>query len=165
MPDALLVVNASPLIFLGNAGHLELLHTLGASRIIVPEPVFDEVMSGGYTDNAAKAISDASWLERRPSPPIPESVVAWEIGKGESSVIATALHEPSARVVIDDLNGRKCALAHGLDVVGTLGVVIAAHRQGRIDDPRAVFLELRTAGMWLSDAVIARVLRTAGIKS
>jgi hypothetical protein len=38
MPDALLVVNASPLIFLGNAGYLELLHTLGASRIIVPEP-------------------------------------------------------------------------------------------------------------------------------
>jgi predicted nucleic acid-binding protein len=165
MPDALLVVNASPLIFLGNAGHLELLHRLGASRIIVPEPVFDEVMAGGYTDNAAKAISDASWLERRPSPPIPESVVAWEIGKGESSVIATALHEPSARVVIDDLNGRKCALAHGLAVVGTLGVVIAAHRQGRIDDPRAVLLELRTAGMWLSDAVIARVLRTAGINS
>ena len=32
---------------------LELLHTLGASRIIVPEPVFDEVISGGYTDKAA----------------------------------------------------------------------------------------------------------------
>jgi predicted nucleic acid-binding protein len=162
MPDALLVVNASPLIFLANAGHIELLHTLGASRIIVPEPVCDEVMSGGYTDKAARAISDATWLEKRPSPSIPESVVAWEIGKGESSVIATALHEPGARVVIDDLNGRKCALAHELDVVGTLGVVIAAHRQGR-DDPRAVLLELRTAGMWLSDAVIARVLRIAGI--
>ncbi len=90
MSDAPLVVNASPLIFLGNAGHLELLHTLGASRIIVPEPVFDEVMSGGYTDKAARVISDATWLEKRPSPPIPESVVAWEIGTGESSVIATA---------------------------------------------------------------------------
>jgi predicted nucleic acid-binding protein len=165
MPDALLVVNASPLIFLANAGHLELLHTLGASRIIVPEPVCDEVMSGGYTDKAARAISDATWLEKRPSPSIPESVVAWEIGKGESSVIATALHAPGARVVIDDLSGRRCALAHELDVVGTLGVVIAAHRQGRIDDPRAVLLELRTAGMWLSDAVIARALRIAGIKS
>jgi predicted nucleic acid-binding protein len=165
MPDTLLVVDASPLIFLGNAGHLELLHTLGAGRIIVPEPVFDEVMSGGYSDRAARVISDATWLEKRPSPSIPESVVAWEIGKGESSVIATALHAPGARVVIDDLSGRRCALAHELDVVGTLGVVIAAHRQGRIDDPRAVLLELRTAGMWLSDAVIARALRIAGIKS
>ena len=130
----------------------------------MPEPVFDEVMSGGYTDQAARVISDATWLEKRPSPSIPESVASWEIGKGESSVIAMALHEPGARVVIDDLNGRKCALAHELDVVGTLGVVIAAHRQGRIDDPRAVLSELRTAGMWLSDAVLARVLRTAGIK-
>jgi predicted nucleic acid-binding protein len=125
--------------------------------------VFDEVMSGGYTDLAARVISDATWLEKRPSPSIPESVASWEIGKGESSVIAMALHELGARVVIDDLNGRKCALAHELDVVGTLGVVIAAQRQGRIDDPRAVLLELRRAGMWLSDAVIARVLRTAGI--
>lgn len=68
-------------------------------------------------------------------------------------------------MVIADLNGRKCALAHALEVVGTLGVVIAAHRKGRIHDPRAVLLELRTAGMWLSDAVIARTLRIAGIKS
>ena len=43
----LLVVNASPLIFLGNAGRLELLRVLGASRIVVPQPVFDEVISGG----------------------------------------------------------------------------------------------------------------------
>ncbi len=47
MSDPPLVVNASPLIFLGKAAHLELLQTLGASRIIVPEPVFDEVISGG----------------------------------------------------------------------------------------------------------------------
>ena len=165
MSDVLLVVNASPLIFLGNADRLDLLHILGAGRIIVPEPVLDEVIAGGHTDKAARAISDATWIEKQPPPPIPESVVAWEIGKGESSVIATALHMPGARVVIDDLNGRKCALAHDLDVVGTLGVVIAAHRQGRIDDPRAVLLELRTAGMWLSDTVIARALRIAGIKS
>ena len=165
MSDALVVVNASPLIFLGNAGRLELLHALGATPIIVPEAVFNEVIAGGHTDKAAQAISDAGWIEKRVAPSIPESVVAWEIGKGESSVIATALPVPGARVVVDDLNGRKCALAHGLGVVGTLGVVIAAHRQGRIDDPRAVLLELRTAGMWLSDAVIAQALRIAGIES
>lgn len=159
----LLVVNASPLIFLGNAGRLELLRVLCARRIVVPQPVFDEVISGGHTDKAARALSDAPWLEKRSSPPVPDSISAWDIGKGESSVIATALQESGARVVIDDLTGRKCALAHGITVVGTLGVVIVAHRQGHIDDPRRVLLELRTAGMWLSDAVIARALRLAGI--
>jgi hypothetical protein len=60
MSDIVLVINASPLIFLGNAGRLELLHTLGASRIIVPAPVFDEVIAGGHADRAARAISDAT---------------------------------------------------------------------------------------------------------
>lgn len=164
MPDVL-IVNASPLIFLGNAGRIDLLRATGASRIIVPEPVFDEVISGGHADKAARAVSEAAWLEKRSSPAIPESVVAWDLGAGESSVIATALQMAGAHVVIDDLNGRKCSLALGLSVVGTLGVIITAHRQGRLADPRSVLLELRAAGMWLSDAVIARALRIAGIES
>lgn len=95
-----LVVNASPLIFLGNAGRLDLLRVLGATRVVVPQPVFDEVIYGGYTDKAARALSDTPWLEQRPSPSVPDSITAWEIGKGESSVIATALQESDTRVVI-----------------------------------------------------------------
>lgn len=36
-----IVVNASPLIFLGNAGRIDLLLALGASRILVPDTVFE----------------------------------------------------------------------------------------------------------------------------
>jgi hypothetical protein len=53
MPDAL-VVNASPLIFLGNAGRLDLLRVIGASRVVVPQSVFDEV-----TKHAARGSSGA----------------------------------------------------------------------------------------------------------
>lgn len=164
MPDVL-IVNASPLIFLGNAGRIDLLRAIGANRIIVPEPVFDEVTAGGHADKAARAVSAAAWLEKRASPAVPESVVAWDLGAGESSVIATALQMPGAHVVIDDLSGRKCGLALGIGVVGTLGVIIGAHRRGRVADPRAVLLELRAAGMWLSDGIIARALHIAGIES
>lgn len=164
MPDVL-IVNASPLIFLGNAGRIDLLRATPSDRVIVPEPVFDEVISGGYADKAAKAIAEATWLERRASPSIPTSVVAWDLGAGESSVIATALQMSGASVVIDDLNGRKCGLALGIRVVGTLGLIIRAHRQGRLADPRAVLQELRAAGMWLSDAAIARALRIGGIET
>jgi uncharacterized protein len=86
------------------------------------------------------------------------------LGPGESAVIALALEIGGARTVMDDLNGRKCALSSGLDVMGTLGVVVAAYRRGRIENPRQVLLDLRAAGMWLSDAVIANALRLAGIE-
>ena len=121
--------------------------------------------SGGHADAAAKAIAEAAWLEKGRAPEIPASVIAWDLGAGESSVIATALQLPGAYAVIDDLSGRKCGLALGIGVIGTLGVIVAAHRRGALTDPRAVLLELRSAGMWLSDAVIARTLRIAGIES
>ena len=164
MPDVL-VVNASPLIFLGNAGRIDLLRVTGAGRIIVPESVVDEVISGGHADAAARAIAEAAWLEKGRLPEIPASVLSWDLGAGESSVVATALQLRGAYAVIDDLNGRKCGLTLGVGVIGTLGVIVAAHRRGALTDPRAVLLELRAAGMWLSDAVIARALRIAGIES
>ena len=160
MPDAL-VVNASPLIFLGNAGRIDLLRATGVSRVIVPQAVFDEVTTTPHDDRAARALTEAHWLERAAPVDIPPAISEWDLGAGESAVIAVALETAGARPVIDDLEGRRCALALGLDVMGTLGVVIAAYRRGRIQNPRQVLLDLRASGMWLSDAVIERALRLA----
>ncbi len=163
MPEAL-VVNASPLIFLGNAGHLDLLRAVGAQRVLVPGEVFDEVTLGGHADLAVRALAGANWIERVGETVIPPSVLEWDLGIGESSVIAATLRYPGAGAVIDDLSGRKCALALGLSVMGTLGVVIAAYRRDAVNDARSVLLELRAAGMWLSDAVLEKALHIAGAK-
>lgn len=162
MPDTL-VVNASPLIFLGNADRLELLRMLGASQILVTDVVLDEVTKAGHADKASSVVAKTDWLVRTASPPLPASVIEWDLGPGESSVIATTLQHANACSVIDDLNGRKCARALGVRVMGTIGIVIMAHRLGMIEDPRPVLFELRTAGMWLSDGLIARALELAGL--
>jgi predicted nucleic acid-binding protein len=163
MSDAL-IVNASPLIFLGNAGRLDLLRTADTTRIIVPHEVVDEVMATEHDDRASRALAETEWIERTAAIDIPPSIIEWDLGPGESAVIAVALATPGVRPVIDDLLGRRCALALGLNVMGTLGVVIAAYRRGQIDDLRQVILELRTAGMWLSDAIVDRALRLADRK-
>jgi predicted nucleic acid-binding protein len=95
---------------------------------------------------------------------VPDEVTEWDLGRGESAVIATCLHLDGARPVLDDLAARKCARAFGLRVIGTVGLVIAAHRLGHIDDVRKALLDLRAAGMWISDAVIDQALRLAGLK-
>lgn len=161
MPEAL-VVNASPLIFLGNAGRLDLLRATGVSRVIVPQAVFDEVTATLHDDRAARAVAESEWIERATPVEIPSSISDWDLGSGESAAIAVALGIIGARPVIDDLEGRRCALALGLDVMGTLGVVISAYRRGQIKDARQVLLDLRASGMWLSDSVIERALQLAG---
>ncbi len=159
MPDVLFV-NASPLIFLGNADRLDLLQAI-AGRIIVPQAVYDEVAGSPHVDAASRAVVNARWIEREQPKAIPNTVVEWDLGLGESAVIALALTALGSTAVIDDLSGRKCALSHGINVMGTLGVVIAAGRCGHIDDPRRVMFELRAAGMWLSESVIERALQIA----
>jgi len=160
MADAL-IVNASPLIFLGNAGRLDLLLAAGASQIIVPQAVFDEVTAAQRDDRAARTIKEAQWIERAAPIDPPPSILEWDLGPGESSVIATALATPQARPVLDDLLARRCALALGLNVIGTLGLAVAAFRRGEVDDLRQLITELRAAGMWLSEEVINRALRLA----
>ena len=75
MADAL-VINASPLIFLGNGGHLDLLRSLRVPRILVPAEVLDEVVSTAHSDQAARLVASATWLERAPPVTVPSAVIA-----------------------------------------------------------------------------------------
>jgi predicted nucleic acid-binding protein len=47
-------------------------------------------------------------------------------------------------------------------VRGTLGIVLAARRKGRIPAARPVLLRLREAGMYLSDSILERSLARVG---
>jgi len=89
MPETL-VINASPLIFLGNAGQLDILRAGGASRFVVPSSVLDEVAR--HADLAASSLAEVRWIERAPAVSVPDEVTEWDLGPGESAVIATCLH-------------------------------------------------------------------------
>lgn len=155
-------VDTSPLIFLANARRLELLRVFEPLSIAVPQAVFDEITRGSRGDPAAEAVATAPWLVRVANPEIPNAVAIWDLGAGESAVLAAAL-EHGSRVVLDDLAGRRCARALGLPVSGTIGVVVEAARRGLVYNPRAVMLELRTAGMWLSDSFLDAALSAAAL--
>jgi predicted nucleic acid-binding protein len=105
-----------------------------------------------------------AWLERGAVVPIPDEIIEWDLGPGESAVIATCLQLSDAAPVLDDLAARKCARSFGLAVMGTIGLVIAAYRRGHIPEPEKALLALRASGMWISDSAIDQALRLAGLK-
>jgi predicted nucleic acid-binding protein len=155
------IINASPLVFLSRAGHVELLRGVAAS-ILVPRTVADEVARRGPSDPTARALESHPWLRIADPVVTPQAVVQWALGPGESSVLASALSRPGARAIIDDLAGRRCAAALGIPVIGTLGIVLVARRRGAIASARVVLEELVAAGMYLSRDVLDRALGMVG---
>jgi predicted nucleic acid-binding protein len=154
-------VNASPLIFLARANLLDLLQ-LASPEIIVPAPVADEILREGPEDPAARALRTTSWLRIVDAPPVPPVVQAWDLGAGESSVLAWALGHPGTVAILDDLAARRCAAALHVPVRGTLGLILLAKQRGRIDAARPILEAMRATGMYLSDAVLDRSLTLVG---
>lgn len=154
-------VNASPLIFLAHANLLELLRLLG-DEVLVPRAVAEEIRRRGPRDPTARALESASWLRVVEVPDIPPRIERWDLGAGESAVLAWCVEHPGTEAIIDDLAGRRCADALGVPVRGTLGLILIAKQRGRIDAARPILESMRRAGMYLSQAVLDRALRSVG---
>lgn len=154
-------VNASPLILLTRADLLSLLQVAG-ERLVVPEPVAREIERHGTEDVTARAIRTTPWLERVEAPKTPSVVEAWDLGEGESSVLAWAHARPGTLAVIDDLAARRCAASFQIPVRGTLGLVLVAKQRGLVPAARPLIGRLREAGLFLSQRVVDDSLALVG---
>ncbi len=151
------VVNASPLIALAHAGKLKLLEELSA-HLIVPEAVAEEILAG--PDDPARRAVASGWGPRRAAG-VQERIAEWGLGKGESAVLSLAL-DLGATAVLDDRSARRCAKAMGVPVIGTLGVIIRARKQGLIEAAKPVIRSVVDAGLYYEDDAIRTLLSGVG---
>jgi predicted nucleic acid-binding protein len=161
MAEAAAVVDASPLILLSRTSRLDLLLAL-RTRIVVPAPVLKEIRAKGARDSTVQAIRRATFLDEVPAPPIPDRIRRWDLGRGESSVLAWAVQRPDTIALLDDLQARRCAESLGVSVLGTAGLVLLAKRKGIIAAASPVLRELIAAGMYLAEPTLAGLLGRAG---
>lgn len=155
------VADASPLILLGKVGRVGLLHEL-CDELVVPEIVVREV--GAKKEGAAliERLASSPRTSFEPEAVVASELRAWNLGRGESQVLALAGLTPGARAVLDDLDGRRCAQALGVQVIGTLGVVLRAKRRGVIPAARPVIEHLRGVGLYVSDELVEGALAHLG---
>src|SRR4051812_18351102 len=104
----------------------------GGAEVMVPAPVIEEVHGHGLDDPTVQAIEEVDWLVTVPSPEIPSAIADWELGPGETAVLALAHAERGALAVIDDREARRCARSLAIPLIGTLGLVLRAKQDGRI---------------------------------
>jgi predicted nucleic acid-binding protein len=155
------IVNASPLILLGKANKLALLGKIG-EQIIVPEAVVYEVSAKEDGESMLSFLKDDARFTIQKNIEVPNYLLAWDLGAGETQAIALALKLNPERVVLDDMEARKCAKSFELNVIGTLGLVARAKHLGLIEQARPVFQELADSGMYIDSTLLASILVELG---
>lgn len=84
------------------------------------------------------------------------------LGRGEREAIGLAIQIGCDALVIDDRPARKAAIAHGLPVIGTFGLLLKAKHQGLIGRVAPIMSAMLEAGHYASYELQMAVLEDAG---
>ena len=155
------IVNASPLILFGKTDNRDLLGAL-TDFVVVPRAVVNEVGAKPDGDPIIQVLAGNPSYSIVDDEAVSPEILSWDLGAGETQVIANAQRHGSDRVVIDDMEARRCARAMGLKVIGTLGVVGRAKYTGQVDRAAPVIQRLRETGLYVSEDLVQRILREVG---
>jgi predicted nucleic acid-binding protein len=154
--------NTSPLIVLARLDRLALIADPPSIRIT--RAVLGEIHD--KTDEVSRRV--ATWMDQGPKivdPPASERIVdpGRALGPGERSVLGFALATGGPVLcVIDDAAARAEARRLGVHFTGTLGVILRARLEGRIESASALARQAQGAGLHLDEAVLGRALREIG---
>ena len=148
----LVVTDSSALIALCGIGHVPLLEDL-FERTIVPVEVWQELADKVDAPEPGLILPLRGLNVLPPRGPAPAE--ASTLGSGERSAIAIALEHPGAWLLVEELRARKIARRLGLDVRGTLAVLVEAKRRGLVPAIGPLVERLTANGVWLGPALIA----------
>ena len=156
-----IVSDTSPLLYLYRIQALDWLPALGGD-VRIPKAVELELQEGRRRGYDVPDPAGYDWLRIVDPGVIPSEWLTLDLGRGELAVLSLALESPKCTVLLDDKRARRLARGAGLDVRGTLGVLIEAKARGLTERIEPFVDRLEIGGMWLSDTIRDRVLALAG---
>ena len=151
------ISNTSPLNYLILIGQIEVLPDL-YGQVQIPPAVYEELKAPETPDVVRAWIAHLpGWIEISAQVVTPENSLG-HLHAGEREAITLAQQIRADALIIDERRGREEAERRGLRVIGTLGVLAAAHEQGLIELSEAID-QLRKTTFHASPKLLADILR------
>ena len=159
----LIICNTSPLINLAETGLLEVLN-IPVGRVVIPPAVRAELLAkAGLFPHAAALAGSDRFLSFAPAGALLVRSFAATLHPGEAECLALGLEHPDSLLVLDDMAARAAAVANGLAVTGTLGLLVLAREKEQLPALAPVLRALRErARFWISPHLERSLLREAG---
>ena len=159
MPEAAkIVVNTGPILALVAAlGDLKVLRAL-YQEVWVPFEVCQEIEAGGSPGFAVEAFLAERWFTKTSTSLEIPSLLLNSLDRGEASVIQLALEKEIPTVCIDEAAGRRVARLSGLNLTGSIEILLRAHHEGYPFSIEDAIQGMQDKGVWLSQSIIDFVL-------
>ena len=156
------VSNASPIISLASIGQLDILEQL-YGEVVIPTSVYREIAVVGEGQPGANEVATLPWIVREQvSDPDFTASLRQKLDEGEAEAIALAIQEGADLILLDERRGRQVAATFNLRILGTLGILIQAKRQGLVGRVKPLLDDLTAKfGFWVSPDLYAVVLVSA----
>ena len=154
----IVVSDSTPLITLMKASRLALLHDL-FGEIVIPEAVYHELTSNSRFPEEARMIKDSAFIrvvsvQDRKTISVLQRATGLDLGESEAIVYAD---DHSADILLmDEASGRRVALDMGLQIMGSVGILISAFREGLMSTGEAeeAFRNIRKANRHISERLL-----------
>jgi hypothetical protein len=158
-----IVSNTSPITNLAAIGHLNLLEQLYGT-IIIPQAVFDEMVTVDTPVPGTIEVQTLPWIQTRPLRNCDRlEELLQEIDAGEAEAILLALELSADRLLIDDYQGRAVARRIGIPITGLLGILLISKERGLTQAVKPLLDNLISeAGFRVSDSLYRNVVQSAG---
>ena len=158
-----IVTNSTPLIELSKINRLDLLRDVYGT-ILIPEEVYVEVVTDGVGKPGAAEVKAAEWIHCQSvddKDQISILQTQHSLHLGESATIVLAKEVKAEQVILDDNAARQEAVARGLPVIGTVGVLLVAKTRSVIPLVRPILDNLRAQGTRISQDLYYQVIAEA----
>lgn len=83
------------------------------------------------------------------------------LDKGEASAIALAFEKPNPLLLIDEQKGRRIAKELGIQITGSLGIILAAKQMGLINSAGSILDKIKSTNFRISPSLEAAVRKAA----
>lgn len=154
------VVNASPIISLARINLASLVMEL-VDTLYIPSGVIEEINQGLESDPAKLWLKKHGMEKSVNVGQISYVVSAWDLGKGETQVIHWAYTHPGTLAILDDRAARNCASALGIEVMGTIGIILTAKQRNKIKEVEPLLLQLEKSGFRIGPELLSTALQIA----
>lgn len=155
------VIDTSPWIALSACGQISLLRKL-YDTVMIPITVNEEILAGGKSQIGLQELNEADWLQVVELQDPMKVMFLHELDQGEAEVIILAKEQKVHEVILDEKVARIQARVPGLTVVGTLGLLLRAKKQGLLREIRPLIEEILRADIYIHRDIVQGVFQKAG---